>query len=383
MPNWLLPENISDGLPTEARRIETLRRRLLDLFATYGYELVQPPLIEYAQALADTGGSDLDLRMFKLVDQLTGRTLAVRADMTPQVARIDAQRLNRQGVTRLSYCGSVMHARPEGPGASREIMQIGAELYGHAGLEADIEAVALMLEALSTAGLNKLRVEIGHLGLLRAVLALDVSLQEEVIFPYLLARDIPALKHALAGSPACEALLVLASLQALSIVELRQRLPKSAPITQALDQCASLLAAAPLARFPQASFALDLGDAHGYRYHSGITFSAYRLGESESIGRGGRYDDIGRRFGRARPATGFSLNLRALASLALEPGPGRSAIVAPWTDSASLATKVALLRAQGHIVIQQLAGEASEAEEFVCDQQLVHTSGEWIVTKRT
>ncbi len=387
MPNWLLPENISDCLPAEARRLESLRRRTLDLFESYGYELVQPPMVEYAQGLVEGGGNDLDVRMFKLVDQLSGRTLGLRADITPQVARIDAHRLNRHGTTRLSYCGSVLHARPASVSASREMVQIGAELYGHSEIEADIEILALMLDALANAGLTRLRVEIGHLGLLRAVLALDPMLKEDDVFPLLLKRDLPALRSLLAGSPALESLLAVASLESPSLETLQASLPAVAPIQQALLECKRLVAASALQRFAKVAFALDLADAHGYRYHSGITFSVYRLGESESIGRGGRYDGIGERFGRARPATGFSLDLRALVALTPgsveQPTSPREAIRAPWTECARLSAAIAQLRARGEVVIQADADETNaeqESCEFFCNRRLEQVGDDWVVT---
>jgi ATP phosphoribosyltransferase regulatory subunit len=386
MPNWLLPENISDCLPAEARRLEVLRRRTLDLFESYGYELVQPPLIEYAQGLADGSGADLDVRMFKLVDQMSGRTLGLRADMTPQVARIDAHRLNRSGVTRLSYCGNVLHARPASPGASREMIQMGAELYGHGGIEADIEILALMLDALASAGLTRLRVEIGHLGLLRALLALDATLKEDDVFPLLLTRDLPALNALLGDSPALNPLLAVASLESPSLAVLQECLPQSQPIQQALKECERLVAASALLRFPKVAFALDLADAHGYSYHSGLTFSVFRLGESESIGRGGRYDDIGKRFGRARPATGFSLDLRALVALTPgsfnAPASPREAILAPWTECPNLSAAISSLRARGEVVIQAEEFDAqsyAEQGEFICNRRLEKVGSDWVV----
>lgn len=387
MPRWLLPENIADVLPSEARRIEDLRRRLLDQYRTYGYELVSPPLVEYLDSLLIGSGRDLDLRTFKLIDQLSGRTMGLRADITPQVARIDAHLLDRTGVVRLCYAGSVLHARPAGPLATREPQQVGAELYGHAGLEADLEVVDLLLRSLQAAGATRVRIDLGHVGLVRTLLAGARGLSEDDVFPLLQAKDAPALRdvvHGVADDAARRALLELPQCfgpaQAV-LARARAVLPRSDAVTAALDELdrlADALRQAASDEGPAVDVAIDLADARGYRYHSGVIFAAYVDGMPDAVGRGGRYDNVGAVFGRARPATGFSLELRELAQLLPEVPPHR-AVRAPWALEASLAAQVRALRARGEIVVQVLPGHEHEQQEFECDRELVRVDGSWVV----
>jgi ATP phosphoribosyltransferase regulatory subunit len=311
---WLLPEYIEDILPAEAARIERLRRAILDLFAAARYELVMPPLIEYVDSLLTGTGHDLDVRTFKVVDQLSGRMMGLRADITPQVARIDAHLLNRKGVTRLCYCGSVLHTRPAGPAATREPMQIGAEVYGHAGVESDLEVQRLLCRALALARVKKVRLDIGHVAVFRAIVhaAKAGAELEAELFAVLQKKDLPALRSLTrnvdAGSRA--ALLLLPELyggaEVLALAE--KKLPAMPPIKRALATLRALAKACPV----PASF--DLAELRGYHYHSGVVFDAYCEGVAGAVARGGRYDEVGRAFGRARPATGFSIDLRALAS---------------------------------------------------------------------
>jgi len=388
MPRWLLPESISDILPSEARRIEDLRRRLLDLYRSYGYELVAPPLIEYLESLLIGSGRDLDLKTFKLIDQLSGRTMGLRADITPQVARIDAHLLGRAGVVRLCYAGSVLQARPAGPLSTREPLQLGAELYGHAGLEADLEAIDLLLQSLRVAGIVRARIDLGHVGLVRTLIAGLPGVSEDEVFPLLQSKDAPALRarlEALPRSPQRRALLALPDLFGAPGEVLERAaglLPPTPPVLAALDELRrladSLAVLAGDGDGLQVEVALDLGDARGYRYHSGVIFDAYVDGSPDAIGRGGRYDDIGAAFGRARPATGFSLELRELAQRLPEAAPGR-AIRAPWALDASLAGAVRALRASGEIVVQVLPGHEHEQQEFHCDRELARVEGRWVV----
>lgn len=405
MPRWLLPENVADVLPAEARRVEDLRRSLLDLFRTHGYELVMPPLIEYLDALLTGTGRELGLRTFQLVDQLSGRTLGVRADMTPQVARIDAHLLNRQGLARLCYAGSVLHARPADMFASREPLQVGAEIYGHAGLEADLEVIGLMVKALATSSVGRVRIDLCHVGIVPALLRAyrqDTSageLDEEELYALLQAKDIPGLHELLAATaaPLAQALQALARLygpvqpgrvsrEGDVLFKARQLLPTEPAITSALDTLERLCASPLWGRFPHVELAVDLADLRGYRYHNGITFAAYVPGQPNAIARGGRYDGAGRVFGRARPATGFSLELRDLAARlpATEPG---QAICAPWSDDPGLAGCMDELRAAGEIVVQVLPGHEHEHQEYACDRELVNRDGRWVlqdrVTRRT
>lgn len=386
MRRWLLPENLSDLLPTEARRVEDLRRRLLDLYRTYGYELVQPPTLEYLESLLTGSGRDLDLSTFKLVDQLSGRTMGVRADITPQVARIDAHLLNRRGVTRLCYAGSVLHTRPAGALSTREPLQVGAELYGHAGPEADLEVVEMLLQSLRAAGVSRVRIDLGHVGILRALLAELSDLSEDEVFPLLQGKDRPGLSALFADQPDSPARRALQALPGLFgpaqtvLARARASLLARPAVLTALNQLEQLAGAPQLVSRPDLSveIALDLGDARGYRYHSGVVFSAYVEGVPNAIGRGGRYDNIGAAFGRARPATGFSIELRELAARVAEP-PRSLAIQAPWGDEPSLSEAVARLRTAGEIVVQVLPGHEEEQQEFECDRVLVRVDADWRV----
>lgn len=314
---WLLPENIEDILPAEAARIEGLRRAILDLFFGSGYELVIPPLLEYTDSLLTGTGHDLELRTFKVVDQLSGRMMGLRADITPQVARIDAHLLNRRGVTRLCYCGSVLHTRPASPGATREPIQIGAEIFGDAGVAADLEVLSLLCRVLETAAVRGTRVDIGHVAVFRAIVqqaGIGTGLESE-LFEALQKKDVPALKTLTKKLAAAtrNAILLLPELyggaEVLTLAE--RKLPRIPGLTRALATLRKLAGACRI----KASF--DLAELRGYHYHSGAVFDAYCEGVSGPVARGGRYDEVGKAFGRARPATGFSIDLRALASARL------------------------------------------------------------------
>jgi ATP phosphoribosyltransferase regulatory subunit len=320
---WVLPENIDDILPVEAAKIESLRRGILDLFADAGYELVIPPMLEYLDSLLTGTGRDMDLITFKLVDQLSGRMMGVRADITPQVARIDAHLLNRKGVTRLCYCGSVLHTRPAGPAATREPLQIGAEIFGHAGVASDLEVQHLLWRSLKRAGVRGARVDIGHVAVFRSIVrAAKLAPElESALFEALQRKDLPELRAMTRKLPkgVREALLLLPELyggpEVLRVA--RKRLPKRPAIARALDTLAAIARACEM----PASF--DLAELRGYHYHSGVVFDAYCEGVVGPVARGGRYDEVGRAFGRPRPATGFSIDLRELAGAAA-PARGRT-----------------------------------------------------------
>jgi ATP phosphoribosyltransferase regulatory subunit len=340
---------------------------------------VMPPMLEYLESLLTGAGQDMDLRIFKLVDQLSGRTMGVRADMTTQVARIDAHLLNRASVTRLCYAGSVLHTRPSGLHATREPLQIGAEIYGHAGLEADAEIQELALASLAFAGISQVRLDLCHVGVLRAIIANDTKAQqsEADLFTLLEAKDIPGLKALVQNfdSVTSEALLALPGLygDASIIQRARQVLPKAPGIARALDELDLLIKQAGTA-----SVTVDLADLRGYHYHSGVMFAAYVPGLPNAVARGGRYDHVGEAFGRARPATGFSMDLRELARLL--PGAERKrAIRAPWGTEAALRQKIAELRKAGEIVIQSLPGHENDQDEFDCDRAVVFENGNWIL----
>ena len=310
---WLLPEHIDDILPAEAMRIESLRRAILDLFLKNRFELVIPPLLEYTDSLLTGTGHDLEIRTFKVVDQLSGKMMGVRADITPQVARIDAHLLNRRGVTRLCYCGSVLHTRPASPGATREPIQIGAEMYGHDGVGADLEVQRLLFEALKLAKVRGARIDIGHVAVFRSIVR-DAGVKRELeaeLFEALQRKDAPALKNLTKKLPekTRKALLLLPELYGgPEILEIAEgKLPKIDSLQKALKTLRALSQACPI----PASF--DLAELRGYHYHSGVVFDAYCDGVAGAVARGGRYDEVGKAFGRARPATGFSIDLRSLA----------------------------------------------------------------------
>jgi ATP phosphoribosyltransferase regulatory subunit len=374
MARWLLPEGISDVLPAEARRVEELRRALLDLYASYGYQLVIPPLIEYLDSLLTGTGRDLDLRTFKLVDQLSGRQLGLRADITPQTARIDAHILNRSGVVRLCYAGSVLHTRPAHPLATRQPLQVGAELYGHDGPAADAEVQELAVASLRRAGVERVLLDLGHTGIVRALLVDAPAAVAEDILEALAAKDVPTLREVAARAAPATAAAVLALTRlhgdAAVIDEARRVLPATRAIGRALDD---------LARLAEASRAdavsVDLADLHGYRYYTGVNFAAYEARVSGALLRGGRYDDIGRAFGRARPATGFSIDLRDLARL--NHAPPHAAILAPADSDRDLARVVEELRARGEVVVRQLAPD--EAAPDGVDRALRRVDGRWQV----
>lgn len=374
---WVLPEYIQDVLPDEAAGIEALRRRLLDAYVARGYQLVQPPLLEYMDSLLTGAGQDLRLRTFQLVDQLSGRAMGVRADMTPQVARIDAHLLNRRGVTRLCYCGSVLHTLPANFNATREPLQLGAELYGHAGLEADEEIIRMLAEGLAQAGLPALRIDLGHMGLFRALASLAElpPEREEILFALLQSKDQPGLQELLANvaEPARSALLTLPGLYGDRSVLARARavLPTAAEIENAVADLERL--AAQLAGLP---VSFDLSDLRGYHYHSGVVFAAYGGSLPGAIALGGRYDQVGQAFGRGRPATGFSLDLRQLV-LAVAGEVRKGAILAPCDQAA--AGTVEQLRAQGEVVMAALPGHEGTWTEAGCDRRLIARDGRWVV----
>ena len=377
--NWLLPEYIADALPPEAARIETLRRTLLDHFRVRGFEYVMAPMLEYLDSLLTGAGQDLNLRTFKLVDQLSGRTMGVRADMTPQAARIDAHLLNHQGVTRLCYCGSTLHTLPANVSAGREQVQLGAELYGYAGVEGDLEIVRLMATAFDRAKLPLARIDLGHVGIFRALIeaaGLPGEAEAELL-ALLRDKDVPGLAEATGGlsSPYREALLALPTLYGGPEVVDRAvaDLPDLPAIRAALEQLRHLISSAP-----ELPFSIDLADLRGYHYHNGIVFAAYCPGFPAAIALGGRYDGAGKAFGRARPATGFSLDLRQLAQLA-PAGKTVRGVLAPYAGADKLlASHIAALREHGETVVELLPGETA-CEGPPCDRKLVQVGGRWII----
>jgi ATP phosphoribosyltransferase regulatory subunit len=377
MAAWVLPDHIADVLPSEARRIEELRRELLDMARCYGYELVMPPMLEHLESLLTGTGQELNLQTFKLVDQLSGRSLGLRADTTPQVARIDAHLLNRQGVTRLCYCGPVLHARPSSPHATREPLQFGAEIYGHAGLEADLEAVELALDSLHIVGVKSVTLDVADVRVVNALVQ-GLNLSPEVmadLHTALSVKDSTWLQKLTLDMPdaARKALAVLPSLYGdASVLEEAERvLPSSPLMQQALSQLKWLAQ-----HLPDTNLSFDLADLSGYAYYSGLRFAVYATGQHDAILRGGRYDEVGAVFGRKRPAVGFSLDLKTLVGLVPEV-PVRAAIRAPWNESQSLRQAIVRLRGQGETVVRVLPGHESEILEFHCDRELREIDGQW------
>lgn len=390
---WLLPEHIADVLPAQARRVEELRRIWLDVARSYGYELVMPPLLEHLDSLLSGTGRALDLRTFKLVDQLSGRTLGIRADATPQVARIDAHLLNRDSITRLCYCGPVLHTRPASPQAGREPLQLGCEIYGHAGLEAELEATELALEGLRGSGLTDLVMDLADVRLVDGVLAgLGVPALDEAtrtaLVTALTAKDVAALRELAqqvtlaASSDAARVLVGLTTLYGGDEVldHARELLPAHPLVDSALRDL-SWLAGHLRQSQPDVQIGFDLSDLSGYAYYSGTRFAVYGIGLADAVVRGGRYDEVGAVFGRRRPAVGFSLDLKVLAELltARHPQAARSAVRAPWGEDPALRQAVRTLRGQGHTVVCVLPGHEHDVQEFDCDRELALIDGRWTV----
>ena len=385
---WLLPEGIQEVLPQQAEYLERLRRDLLDLFHTWGYELVIPPIIEYLESLLIGTSDDLDVQTFKLIDQLTGRLMGVRADMTPQVARIDAHRLKREVPTRLCYMGTVLRTYPVGFARTRSPMQIGAELYGHAGIESDVEVLHLLVETLALTGVKQVHIDLGHVGIFRALAehaGLDAE-QEMALFNALQRKARPEIEDLLAQvKVSAEHRHRLTSLVDLNggeevLDEARSLFKKAgAPVLAALNNLQQIAALARR-RMPSIPLYFDLAELRGYHYQTGVVYAAFVPGHGQEIARGGRYDDIGRVFGRARPATGFSADLITLISLSAITPYQVHAILAPADDDAELQSAVRDLRAAGERVIYTLPGGPGNAGEMGCDRILERRNGEWAVT---
>ncbi len=383
MSAWVLPDQIADVLPSEARYIENLRRALLDTARVYGYELVMPPLVEHLESLLTGTGEALDLQTFKLVDQLSGRSLGVRADTTPQVSRIDAHLLNRQGVTRLCYCGPVLHTRVDRAHATREPLQLGAEIYGHAGLEADLEAIELASACLRAAGLEQQVLDVGDVRIVDAVLAgtaLDADAVAR-IHTALAAKDAASLSVLSQSLPTDvrDSLLALPTLYGDVEVldEAERRLRPTPLLTRALNDLRWLAK-----QLSGVKVSFDLADLRGYAYYTGVRFSLFGVsgeqGRLVELVRGGRYDEVGAVFGRKRPAVGFSLDLKELVA-SLAPQTLQPAIRAPWGSDAVLRAAIAQLRAAGETVVCVLPGHEHELDEFHCNRALIERNGEWVV----
>jgi ATP phosphoribosyltransferase regulatory subunit len=387
MSAWVLPDHIADVLPSEARHIEELRRSLLDTARSYGYELVMPPLLEHLESLLTGTGEALDLQTFKLVDQLSGRTLGLRADTTPQVARIDAHLLNRAGVTRLCYAGPVLHTRPDRPQATREPLQFGAEIYGHAGREADLEALLLALDCLKVAKVSDLSVDMSDARIVRYLLS------EASIHTILPASQLSQIHAALAEKDASELAALTKNLPKVareSLVALVQLygdekvLEEAKKVLQSADILPEVLSNSLsnlkwlASQIGGTQVTFDLAELSGYAYYSGARFAIYAKSAPDSLVRGGRYDEVGAVFGRNRPAAGFSLDIKELVS-AVAPRALKAAIRAPWSESSTLRAAIKRLRDAGETVVCVLPGHESEVDEFDCDRELVEVTGQWVI----
>jgi len=386
-PNhWLLPEGVHEVLPQQAAYLEQVRRHLFDTYRTWGYELVIPPFIEYLDSLLSGTGADLDLQTFKLTDQLTGRLMGVRADITPQVARIDAHQLKREVPTRLCYLGTVLHTRPDGFARTRSPLQVGAELYGHSGVASDAEILSLMLETLHIAQINTYHIDIGHVAIYRELIkqaGLNAE-QEHCLFDVLQSKAIPEIHSYLSewriDTQIHDMLAQLVYLNGgLEVLDTARQSLKNAnrTVQQALDDIAALAE-----RVTNNELHIDLAELRGYSYHTGLLFSAYVPGQGQAIARGGRYDHVGEVFGRARPATGFSTDLINLVSLNPQ-NVERQAIFAPSPSQSeqreSLQAKIQNLRGEGYIVICGLPGQTGDAQAMGCQQILNWTGQEWLI----
>ncbi len=378
---WQLPDGMDEVLPQQAEGVERLRRTLLDLFASWGYRLVIPPLVEFTDSLLVGLGEDLDLLTFKLTDQISGRTLGVRADITPQVARIDAHSLAEDGVSRLCYAGTTLHTQPKTLLASRSPIQVGAELYGENSLSADVEIVQLMLATVAAAGISTVTLDLGHVGIYAAVLA-AASLGEEneqVVFDALQRKSIPDLREALAAAPSeiAEVIVELGRLHGdVSVLQrardlLQPTVPSALPALDTLQEVAQILQQ----RQADLPIYFDLAELRGYHYHTGLVFAAYAPGRGQALANGGRYNDVGAVFGRARPATGFATDLKVLLALVAAAASTASAISAPCAEDEQLQERVAVLREAGEVVITRFA----DVHDPRCDRELVLAQGQWHV----
>ena len=381
---WLLPDGIEEILPARARKAEMLRREMLDLFDRWGYQLVIPPHLEFMESLTEGIGHDLDLQIFKVTDQLTGRTMGLRADTTPAVARIDAHTLKDTGPVRLCYAGSVFHTKPAFLGASRSPIQLGAELYGHAGIESDLEVISLMLETLSAVSAKNVNLDLGHVRIYRALVAhagLD-SQQEQILFEALQRKAVGEIEDCLklcsvsqSSAAMLKALVELSG--GVEVLKQARILLRDAPsvVVDALDEL-ERISREMAAQYPGVRLYFDLGELRGYNYHTGVVFAAYMPGQGQAIAKGGRYDGIGQAFGRARPATGFSTDLKILLDIKPEGREQRKTVFA--TADVDLAI-VQGLRCQGERVVRQLPGQQTSAADMGCDHQLISRHGEWLV----
>ncbi|WP_105102800.1 ATP phosphoribosyltransferase regulatory subunit [Microbulbifer pacificus] len=390
---WMLPDGIAEILPADAKRVETLRRNLLDLYHRWGYEMIIPPMVEFTDSLLIGMGRDVDLRTFRVTDQLSGRSLGIRADITPQAARIDSHSFPRSGANRLCYAGQVLYTRPRTPMGPRAPIQIGAELYGVESLQGDIEVISLMLETLATAGIREIHLDLGHVAIFRSlaeVARLD-SDQQAALIALLQSKAVADIERWVEEH--------VADAQAATWL---RSLPRLAGGSECLARARELFAGGPGAlvsaleelqqvadavarRYPQVTLFFDLGEMRGYDYETGLVFAAYSPGHGQALANGGRYNGIGAVFGRDRAATGFSTDLAAINALGHNGAAEAGAILAPASDCAALWQAVGALRASGEVVISAMPGEGSDDTETLarCDRELVRDGDTWVVKPRS
>lgn len=382
---WLLPDGVDEVLPEQAQVVEYLRRQLLDLYHNWGYDLVIPPMVEFTESLLSGSGSDLDLMTFRVTDQISGRMMGIRADITPQTARMDAHSLRREGPNRLCYAGTVLHTRPRGPLESRTPISVGVELFGEATLAADIEVIELFLQTLTTSGVDNVHLDLGHVDIYRGLLAeanLDNNLEAE-LFELLQRKVIGELAD-----------WVAANISDPKLAGWLNILPTLAGSIEVLSAAKVALADAPgsvLAAIEQleqivtalggsnVSIYLDLGEMPGYHYHTGVVFAAYVQGYGKALGNGGRYDHVGEAFGRSRPATGFAFDLKSLVTQGCAATSSVEGIFVPASDDPQCREQVALLRSQGNRVVRGFPGQQVDFAEINCDRQLVVEDGHYVI----
>jgi ATP phosphoribosyltransferase regulatory subunit len=388
MTRWMLPEGIEETLPERANVLEQVRRRLLDFFSSCGYELVMTPFIEYLDALLAGAGKELGAQTFQITDALSGRQLGIRADMTLQAARMDAHQIKQDGPVRLCYIGTVLHTVNDGFAGSRAPLQVGAELYGHAGIESDFEILELMLDMLAITGIRDVHIDLGHVGIFRSLAAqagLD-SQDEQILFDALQRKAVPEIRAILdrlaLSSDISQCLSALADLNGgTEVLERAEKIFQGADaaVLSALDEIKKISALLQ-SRMPELPVHYDLAELRGYAYKTGMVFAAFIPGYGQEIARGGRYDEIGSIFGRARPATGFSADLKTLMQLSAQlPAAKTGGIFAPADDDQSLREMINVLRKQGERVIVELPGQQGGAVDMGCDRSLSLVNGNWQV----
>ena len=383
---WLLPEGVDEILPPRAILLEQMCRKLIDLFSSWGYEFVIPPMMEYLDSLLTATGEDLDLQTYKITDQLSGRLMGIRADITPQVARIDAHLLQRNIPTRLCYLGSVLHSRTNNSGDSRSPLQLGAELFGHEGVSSDIEIVKLMLATLDAVRISNICLDVGHIGIFRSLISKSQlnSMQESEVFEIVKRKAKDELKifykKLKINDDSSKAMLDLIDLHgdAGILDDAIHAFDKLSPDIRKYVNEVKTLTDSIIDKF-DVSINIDLSELRGYNYHTGMIYTAFVPNEGKGIAFGGRYDDIGSAFGKARPATGFSTDMKQLLELQNISEDTPDKIFAPVDDNDSLHKKITELREQGKIVIQELEGQNATAKEMNCSQTLVCENDQWVI----